>query len=394
MRELVYTFYINDPDSESGIFGCVARSEEEAENLARMMGYRDFFLAGTRELETHESASAIDSSIRANPFVGEKWLGVIEAIEVLIDERTFSRINPTWTMQTYGHFYSLSPNTSPYVQAILESDGSLHVELSGNIICVPPLAENQMQQLEWIGWSRPSDENPQVPNFVRIFEPGWHARFVAERIVESLTSIMRIQEDDFFNFSENPTTIAAITKIALLDQLMPDADRNPNGSIFCLAGQHDDLLAEKKTISVAAALRELLQPELFAASRLETSDLVVVEAEAGEIFLQVFPWTSDDQAVNVYTRVANTVDKLHEFRVDLSNCYRDEVIDLDPLVGRWSASDDGQIWFNVHLPLIAAKAQDVLDTTVRYIVETVTKLQPAIIARYGGKDARFLKKES
>lgn len=387
MREMVYTFYINDPDPESGIFGCVAQSEEAAENLARIMGYRDFFLAGTRELESHESATAIDQSIRGNPFVGEKWLGVIEAIEVLIDERTFNRINPTWTMQTYGHNYNLSPNASPYVQAILESDGSLHVELSGNIICDPPLTENQMQQLEWIGWIRPSDEDPQMPNFVRLFEPGWHPRFVAERIVESLTSIMRIQEDDFFNFSENPTTIAAITKIALLDQLKPDAERNPNGSIFCLAGQHDDLLAEKQTISVATALRESLQPELFAASRLETADLVVVEAEAGEIFLQVFPWTSDDQAVNVYTRVANNVDKLLVFRADLSDGYHDDVIDLDPLVGRWSASDDGQIWFNVHLPLAAAMADGVLASVMNYILSTVSTTGVAIVSRYGGVTA-------
>ena len=116
MREMVYTFFINDPDPESGIFECVARSEDEAENLARIMGYRDFFLAGTRELESHESATAIDQSIRGNPFVGEKWLGVIEAIEVLIDEPAFNRINPTWTMQTYGHNSNLSPNTSPCVQ--------------------------------------------------------------------------------------------------------------------------------------------------------------------------------------------------------------------------------------------------------------------------------------
>lgn len=70
MREMVYTFYINDPDADSGIFGCVAASEAEAESLARRIGYNDFFLANTRELEPHESASYIDKSIRGNPFVG------------------------------------------------------------------------------------------------------------------------------------------------------------------------------------------------------------------------------------------------------------------------------------------------------------------------------------
>ena len=64
------------------------------------------------------------------------------------------------------------------------------------------------------------------------------------------------------------------------------------------------------------------------------------------------------------------------------------------LVGRWSAIDDCQDWFNVHLPVIAAKAQDFLNITVKYIMDTVTKMQPAIIAQYGGKDARFQKMEN
>lgn len=384
MREMVYTFYINDPDPESGIFGCVAQSEEMAEKLARKMGYKDFFLANTRELESHESISFIDRSIRGNPFVGEQWLGVIKAIEVLIDERTFSRRNPTWTMQTYGHHYNLSPHTSPYVQAILEADGALHVELSGNIICDPPLTESQMEQLEWVGWTRPSDDEPQLPNFYRLFEPGWHPRYVAERIVESLTSIMKINEDDFFNFSENPETIAKIKEIRELDQLKPEPGRNPNGSIFCLKGKHDDLLAEVMPKSIAAEVREMLHPDFHAESTLLQPDLVAVVTDVGEVFIQVFPWANDDHAVNVYACVSFNTEDVAAFRKDHADGYHDTEIDLDPLVGRWSSNDDGQIWFNVHLPLIAAKAEDVLDTTVRYIVDTVTQMQPAIIARYGG----------
>lgn len=242
MTTRVYTFYINDPDAESGIFGCVAASEAEAENLVRSQGYKDFFVANFRDLEPHENASNIDQSIIGNPFVGPQWLGVVKAIEVLIDERTFNRMSPTWTMCTYGHHYRLSTHTSPYVQAILESDGSLHVELSGNIICDPPLSERQMEQLEWIGWTRPSEENSRLPNFYRIFEPGWHPRGVAERIVESLTSIMNISEEDFFNFSEKPETVAKIAVIHELDRLKISPERNPHGSIFCLAGQHPELI--------------------------------------------------------------------------------------------------------------------------------------------------------
>lgn len=242
MTTHVYLFYINDPDAESGIFGCVADSETDAENLVRSQGYKDFFVANFRDLEPHENASNIDQSIIGNPFVGPQWLGVVKAIEVLIDERTFNRASPTWTMSTYGHHYRLSTHTSPYVQAILESDGSLHVELSGNIICDPPLSERQMEHLEWIGWTRPSEENSGLPNFYRIFEPGWHPRGVAARIVESLTSIMNIGEEDFFNFSEIPGTIAKISLIKELDRLKISRETNPNGSIFCLAGQHPELI--------------------------------------------------------------------------------------------------------------------------------------------------------
>lgn len=314
---------------------------------------------------------------------------MIHAIEVLIGERAFNRRNPTWTMQTYGHYYGLNPDTSPYVQAILEADGSLIVELSGNIICEPPITESQMEQLEWVGWERPVDGDANSPNFVREFAPGWHPRFVAERIVESLTSIMRIQEDDFFNFSENPETIVKIAQIEGLNRLKPDPERNPNGSIFCLAGQHDDLTAAEEEQSIAETLRERLHPDFHVESTLLNPNLVVIDTDCGEVFMQVFPWNGGDFAVNVYTCMSHNTQEMKKFAHDLAGGYRDDAIDLDPLVGRWSGGRDGRIWFNVHLPVKAAQVADVLDETVRYIVDTSLNTKTAVVNRYAGTMAQI-----
>lgn len=403
MAQLVYTFYINDPDPESGIFGCVAESEAAAEKLARKMGYKDFFLANTRELEPHESESFVDRSVRGNPFVGEQWLGVIKAIEILIAERTFSRRSPTWTMQTYGRRYGSNPDTSPYVQAILEADGSLHVELSGNIICVPPITESQIEQLEWVGWEPPIEDDSNMPNFHRLFEPGWHPRYVAERIVESLTSIMGIAEDDHFNFSENPATIERIVSETGLYRLPADSRHNPNGSIFSLAKpdnvptdvirpedirvvEFDDGLpgrTESVDLRFWAGLANLPAKLRFSFQR-ESETVMCTTLEGVLIFVQAFPWEPFGEAVNVYSRAVTDVDDIDQLRTDLSDGYYGIDLDLDPVIGQWSYDLSASVWFHVRMPLKALESGNVFADTLAYVSQTVRDARPALAERYSG----------
>lgn len=244
MAKQVFTFYINDPDPESGIWGCIAETEQEAESRCRKEGYSDFFLAQVRDLEPEESPEFADFNLKLNPFLGPQWLPIVDVVEMLT-----SKLNKdtNWNIQTYGSRYDLDPNKSPYIQAILSEDGGLHLELSGNIHNDPPLTNSQVEQLLFVGWTPPDVEAvgeiheeglPGIPNFYRIFEPGWNARMVAVFALESLTSILGILESDYFNFGESwqPQAAAELVKLERLEK----SDGNPKRSIFRLVQQEQE----------------------------------------------------------------------------------------------------------------------------------------------------------
>lgn len=238
MPKQVYTFYINDPNPESGIWGCIAESEQEAEANCRKQGYSDFFLAQVRDLEPEESPEYADFNLKLNPFLGPQWLPIVDVVEMLTDKLTNSS---HWNIQTYGANYDLDPNSSPYIQAILSEEGGLHLELSGNIHLEPELTSSQIDQLVFLGWTPPdvgkvgeiyADDLPGIPNFYRIFDPGWNARMVAVFALETLSSVLGIQEADYFNFGESwqPQAVAALTNLERLEK----SDGNPKRSIFRL----------------------------------------------------------------------------------------------------------------------------------------------------------------
>lgn len=237
-QQMVYTFYINDPDPDSGIWGCIAASEQEAEELCRAQGYSDFFCSQIRHLEPHESPEYADFSLKLNPYLGPQWLPVVDVVEMLT-----KRLHKTnhWAIQTYALRYQLSPSASPYVQALIAENGGLHLEVSGNLQVEPQLTAAQIEQLEFIGWTAPFSSDPRdlmeedfpgIPNFYREFEPGWNARMVAVFALESLTSVFGVAEDDYFEFGQTWQP-AEIEKMGLLHQLGKHKG-DPKGSIFGL----------------------------------------------------------------------------------------------------------------------------------------------------------------
>ncbi len=245
MAKQVFTFYINNPDPESGIWGCIAETEQEAEAKCRKEGYADFFLAQVRDLEPEESPEFADFNLKLNPFLGPQWMPIVDVVEMLT-----SKLNKdnNWNIQTYGARYSLDPNKSPFIQAIVSEEGGLHLELSSNIHNDPPLTDSQVEQLLFVGWTPPDVEKvgeiheeglPGIPNFYRIFEPGWNARMVAVFALETLTSILGIQESDYFNFGESwqPQASADLVKLERLEK----SDGNPKRAIFRLVQENQEL---------------------------------------------------------------------------------------------------------------------------------------------------------
>lgn len=232
----VYTFYINDENAETKLWGCVATSQDAAENLAQRAGFRDFFLWDQRPLEAHETDEHALASIVLNPNLGPQWIPIVGAIQMLT-ERLSSR--SSWTIQTYAKKYGFSPDTSPYIQAILNEDNGLHLEVSGNIIVSPKLGQREFEHLAFIGWTLPSDESgltegelAGLPNPYRSFDPGWNAKAVAEFALETLLTVYGVEPADYFNFGETwePKAIAELGSLHRLDK----HDGNPAGSIFQL----------------------------------------------------------------------------------------------------------------------------------------------------------------
>ena len=180
--------------------------------------------------------------ISNNPFLGPKWEPVGEVIVHLLNKLNSKN---TFHMQTYIKKFQLSPETSPYVQGLLEEDGSLHMEISGNLQVRPLLTEDQYNALEFYGWEKPEvtdeeykDHHQGIPNFYRLFEPNIPKIEIAESILTSLVGVFGMTEEDFLNFGTEGNKVA---KLALLGRLKV-SESNPFRDIFALPGEHLDMI--------------------------------------------------------------------------------------------------------------------------------------------------------
>lgn len=180
--------------------------------------------------------------ISNNPFLGPKWEGVGEVIARLLN---LLNSKNTLHIQTYMKKFQLSPETSPYVQGLLEEDGSLHMEISGNLQVRPMLSEDEYDALEFYGWEKPEvtdeeyqDHHQGIPNFYRLFEPNVAKIEIAESILTSLVGVFGMTETDFLNFG---TQGDKVVELGLLGRLKV-SEENPFGDIFALPGEHLDMI--------------------------------------------------------------------------------------------------------------------------------------------------------
>ena len=88
----VFTFYTDDPDPESIMYGCTAATLEEAETLVRAAGYREFTLYEQRALSPDETTDAANERILGNPFLGPQWLPLVETIELLTRQSAYGQV--------------------------------------------------------------------------------------------------------------------------------------------------------------------------------------------------------------------------------------------------------------------------------------------------------------
>jgi hypothetical protein len=180
--------------------------------------------------------------ISNNPFLGPKWVAVGETIEILLNGLNSRN---KFHIQTYIRKFNLSPDTSPYVQGLLEEDGSVHMEISGNLQVRPSLTDEQMESLVFYGWEKPDateeeyrEHHQGIPNFYRLFELDMPKIDIAEAILTALVGVYGMTEEDFLNFG---TKGEVVSRLGLLGRLKA-SDGNPNRDIFALPGEHLDML--------------------------------------------------------------------------------------------------------------------------------------------------------
>ena len=221
----VYTYYINDQDSDIGVYGQVASSQQEVESSLKSKGFQDFFLFEERELGPEESESAADFRIKLSPHLGPNWIPVVNAIQLVLEDQR----SDFFSIQTLAKKYGFDPHQSPYIQGLVLEDGRFHLEAPRFFWEEGRLSEIKIQQLQFIGWNLPGDTDATF-NFWRAFEYGWNPRSVAEFALETLTSVFEVEESDFFDFGSvwQPEAIWTLQDL----YRVPIADSNPKGSIF------------------------------------------------------------------------------------------------------------------------------------------------------------------
>jgi len=186
--------------------------------------------------------------IRENPFLGPKWEPLAQALAYVIGKTASGR---TFHFQTYLRKYGLSPDTSPYLQAIIE-DEFFHLEISGNLVLNPPLDEEGFSQMEFYGWQRP-EASPEVyhdnhegnPNFVRYFSLNTPIDEVVEFLLTTLAGVFEATEDDFYAFT-NGNTANEVDGLHLLGRLKK-TEANPDQVIFAFPGKHLDMVDRPKS---------------------------------------------------------------------------------------------------------------------------------------------------
>ena len=176
--------------------------------------------------------------ISSNPLLGPEWEPLGHVLARMVEDL---RSGKRFSVQTYGRKYNLSPETSPYLQAILVEDNKIQMEVSANLQVRPQLTTLQYQELEFYGWHAPEEPDefasePANPNFHRFFVPNQDALDIAEFILTTLVGVYQLTEDDYFGF-DSRTLADRVDSFRKLGRLKY-SDGNPDRVIFAMPGKH------------------------------------------------------------------------------------------------------------------------------------------------------------
>lgn len=170
--------------------------------------------------------------------VGKEWNPLKEAIVHLLHRVI---VLHSAEFHTYRQVSGRKPTRSPGV--FLDSvNDMIHVEISGNVICDPPLTDDDMLKLQMLGWTTPTvtaeeflDENGfgGLPNVSRDYSPTVDFEQIADEIVAALVVSYQLHIADGFFFGWAEGIAEEIDGLGLLDRL--DAtEKNPKRRVFSI----------------------------------------------------------------------------------------------------------------------------------------------------------------
>lgn len=219
-KKQVYFFSVQDPNPECLTFGCVATSLDAATLKASIAGFQDVLLLEVRDLRGSELSQVANEEIVENPFLGPVWLPLVDELAAAVRDLSpgqFFALN--WLAREYGY----DQNQSPYIQGMQEADGSLHLEL-GSPQLIASLSDRSKKTMEFMGWNEPDDG---IPNYFRIFEPGWNIRHVAYVALQTLVVAFGIDVTDII--VPGGHGMSKFGRLGLLDRL--DESRGLKGLV-------------------------------------------------------------------------------------------------------------------------------------------------------------------
>ena len=175
---------------------------------------------------------------KRHSLVGKEWNPLKEVIVHLIHRVI---VVHSAEFHTYRQVSDRKPTRSPAVYFDAAND-MIHVEISGNVICDPPLTDDDMFKLKLLGWTTPTvtaeeflDENGfgGLPNVSRDFSPMTDFAQIADEIVAALVVAYQLHIADGFFFGWADDIAEEIDGLGVLDRHAATA-KNSKRRVFSI----------------------------------------------------------------------------------------------------------------------------------------------------------------
>jgi hypothetical protein len=166
---------------------------------------------------------------RLAPLNLNKWGGVIQAITSALEEIKAAKLTSHSVT-----FLDTQFKPSPYLQASLDPQGNLVIELVSNEYLQTKLTKWQESQVRLLGFKMPHSENP---NYSRVVNANEQTVFTARHLLDAARTIFEVRDDGFFTFGSTGYEIALAETDAFWHHYK-------NRTFLCLPGMNPESTVE------------------------------------------------------------------------------------------------------------------------------------------------------